>query len=939
MKNNRKTTFFMFDFDYVEAFDRLLKYYYNDCPGRVTPLLLLYLAQDSRPGRAKVYIEEKIRKPLDWKEDPEKKYSSPILSQFTKEDAKELAVTDPAGKHMLERWECNEMDHMSIVVHHSDEKVKAIRSHFQKRDEALGEDMKTRKALFSFVQGLERIPKDVLAENYLVFADMILKEANVLSEREDYDLAMFESFLLGKTAKGNVFVPQAKSPFVAATFTKANVLTESAGPNAEFESMVSYLIIKGNGCKEVNCTFAEKPFLATGEDKYDYIIMNRAAHNQYTQHSDWHECLKHVKGNMSDNCRFFGLVENKYLFAMLDKQKLFTESIESKEIEMVILLPKKYGCSLVSLNKAKKNKDVVKFVDLYNEDITYNANNPWQVNMYKHLIKKHSTKSTTDVIQRAQNKIQKFFEYKLPAVEGFSLMPLKKVLRRVTQSSSFCVSNAQQDDNVYIINIDSQKPYSPFEHMARFTSVDTFAMYHNYYYLDDHSLILNRKGALNALLYNGCRNGAYVKDVMAFTVQSSKIFPPYIINELRKPYVQAQLDHWSHSPEGLHSEDEILDLLIYVPEADDVTEAERDICRRELDESILPVGFEIDNHMEGDEYTIKKCLGRGGFGVSYLATKRNFFADVEEDVVLKEYLAVGLRGQESQRDANHWVSLKLGDIDDIRSESSAYTYLVKFIEEAEVMNFFGQFPGCRIRTASEVFKYDETNTCYYVMDYYPNGTLEDEISKNGLMSEDEAIERVMLPLARAIKTMHDNRWLHLDIKVENVLIDNEGLAILGDLGISQQYDEDGHKITKGGGLGSSGACRWQFNELFTSDFHPELDIYSLAAMYYYILTGNMDHRHFDPSDLDEYDNISEESKNAIVAALHPDLETTPKDIVEFMRMLPGCQDLELPVLQPGGEDEDDELDFADFDFDMDDLDLPDFNTEDLQTSPGSASTY
>ena len=72
----------MFDFDYVEAFDRLLKYYYNDCPGRVTPLLLLYLAQDSKPGKPKVYIEEKIRKPLDWKEDPEKKYCSPILSVY-----------------------------------------------------------------------------------------------------------------------------------------------------------------------------------------------------------------------------------------------------------------------------------------------------------------------------------------------------------------------------------------------------------------------------------------------------------------------------------------------------------------------------------------------------------------------------------------------------------------------------------------------------------------------------------------------------------------------------------------------------------------------------------------------------------------------------------------------------------------------------------------
>ena len=940
MKNNRKTTFFMFDFDYVEAFDRLLKYYYNDCPGRVTPLLLLYLAQDSRPGRAKVYIEEKIRKPLDWKEDPEKKYSSPILSQFTKEDAKELAVTDPAGKHMLERWECNEMDHMSIVVHHSDEKVKAIRSHFQKRDEALGEDMKTRKALFSFVQGLERIPKDVLAENYLVFADMILKEANVIPEREDYDLAMFEKFLLGKTIKGNVFVPQAKSPFLAATFVKANILTESAGPNAEFDSMVSYLIVKGNGCKEVNSTFAEKPFLATGEDKYDYIVMNRAAHNQYTQFSDWHECLKHVKGNMSDSCKFIGLVENKYLFAMLDKQKLFRESIDNKEIEMVILLPKKYGCSLVSLNKAKKNKDVVKFVNLYNEDITFDAANPWQGDRYKHLIQKNSIKSTIEVIQRAQNKIQKFYEYKLPEIEGFALMPLKKVLRRVTQSSSFSVSNTQQDDSIAVVTIDNQKPYSPYEYVARAKYVNTFSIYGNYYYLDDHSLIVNRKGALNAFLYNGARRPAYMKDRMAFTIQKNKIYPQYIINELRKPYVQAQLEHWSHSPEGQHSEDEVLDLMIYVPIADNVTSAEEEICKTELDQSILPIGFEIQNEF-GDEFTIKKCLGRGGFGVSYLATKRNYFE--EKDVVLKEYLAVGFDGQESERDENHRVSLTLGNIEEIKSECNSYIYLIKFVEEAETMNFFNNFPGCRVRTASDVFKCDETNTCYYVMDYYSKGTLYDEINNNGLLTEEDAIERIMIPLARAVKTMHDNGWLHLDIKPDNVLIDDDGFAVLGDLGISQHWDENGIKTTKGvSGIGSQGASRKQktVDEKFASEFHPEQDIYSLAALYYLIITGNPHHRDFDPEDLDVYD-ISDESKAAITAALvgGDTLETTPRDVVEFMRMLPGCQNLELPVIQPGGEDGTDEIDFEEWDFDMDDLDLPDFNTEDLPTSPGSASTY
>ena len=930
----------MHNFNYVEAFDRLLKYYYNDCPGRVMPLLLLYLAQDSKPGKAKVYIEEKIRKPLDWKDEPEKRYSSPILSQFTQEDAKELALTDPAGKHMLERWECNEMDHMSIVVHHSNEKIKEIRSFFQKKDESLGEDMKTRKALFSFVQGLEQIPKEVLKEKYLVFANMILKKADVLDEMEDYDLAMFEKFLLGKSAKGSVFVAQAKSPFVASTFNKSTVLTESAGPNAEFDSMVSYLIIKGNGCKEATCTFAEKPFRATGEDKYDYIIMNRAAHNQHTQHSDWHECLKNVKGNMSDTCRFFGLVENKYLFAMLDKQKLFQEVIDNKEIEMVILLPKKYGCSLVTLNKAKKNKDLVKFVNLYNEDIAY-SNTPWPENKYKFLIQKHSTKTTIEVIQRAHHKIQKFFDYKLPEIEGFKLMPLRKFLRRITPSSSFCVSNTQQDDTISVITVDQTKPYSPYQFVADSMYVDTFSIYHNYYYLDDHSLIVNRKGALNALLYNGCHNPAYVKDVMAFTIQNNKIFPQYIINELRKPYVQTQLDHWSHSSEGYHSEDEILDLMIYIPISEDVLETERNIYRTELDQSILPIGFEIDNFEEGNEYTIKKCLGRGGFGISYLATEHNFYSGEEKDVVLKEYLAIGFTGQESERDANHRISLTLGDIEQIKSECNSYIYLVKFIEEAETMNFFGQFPGCHIRTASDVFKCDETNTCYYVMDYYTNGTLLDEINNNGLLTEQDAIERIMIPLARAVKTMHDNGWLHLDIKAENVLIDDEGLAVLGDLGISQHWDENGNKTTKGvSGIGSQGASKRQKtrDEKFASEFHPEQDIYSLAALYYLIITGNPYHQEFEPEDLDQYD-ISQESKEAITAALlgGDTLETTPKDILEFMRMLPGCADLELPVLLPKEVEDDEDFDLDDFDFD--DLELPDFDTEDLPTGSGSGSTY
>ena len=96
-------------FDYPAAMKQLINYYYEQCPGSIMPLFLLYLARTSKPGKELLKVDEKIRKPLDWKDNPERRYSSEILSQFTQEDAAELAKTDPSGAHLLDRWRCNEM--------------------------------------------------------------------------------------------------------------------------------------------------------------------------------------------------------------------------------------------------------------------------------------------------------------------------------------------------------------------------------------------------------------------------------------------------------------------------------------------------------------------------------------------------------------------------------------------------------------------------------------------------------------------------------------------------------------------------------------------------------------------------------------------------------------------------------------------------------------
>ena len=513
--------------------------------------------------------------------------------------------------------------------------------------------------------------------------------------------------------------------------------------------------------------------------------------------------------------------------------------------------------------------------------------------------------------------MESFFEEAIPRMDGFKVVALGKYLKRIRKESMFGVSDSTNPDDVSVIQINREKPYSPYDFMAESCSIDSFSIYEPAYYLDTDSLLVNEYGNLDARLYRGNREPAVFFDGLAFSV-SSRMWPPYLINELRKPYVLAQLNHWSTSKDKRHSEDEILDLKIYVPDVENPYDKERDICRKELDENILPNGFVVGD--EDNYYTIEKCLGKGGFGISYLATQGSYwnFDEKPKTVVLKEFFSSGIEDG-SERFEGKRVAMAIGDIESIRKETDLHSFLVKFIDEAETMAFFSRFPGCRVRGASNVFKCSETNTYYYVMDYYDRGTLEDELSSNGLMSEKELIERVMKPIAVALDTMHSNHWLHLDIKSDNILIDDDGFAILGDLGISQHYDDNGIQTTKSGGVGTQGCCSHKQYDLdFTKQFHPELDIFSFAAMMYYALTGR-DLGNYSPDYLDSpFIRISEKSKKALQMALDQDLETTPKSVRDFMHMLPGCEKMVFEDILP-----------VDVDLDLNQNHLEPSNFEDL----------
>ena len=116
-------------------------------------------------------------------------------------------------------------------------------------------------------------------------------------------------------------------------------------------------------------------------------------------------------------------------------------------------------------------------------------------------------------------------------------------------------------------------------------------------------------------------------------------------------------------------------------------------------------------------------------------------------------------------------------------------------------------------------------------------------------------------------------------------------------------------------------CLKQYDQAFTEQFHPELDIFSFAALMYFALTGN-DLVDYSPRKLNSsFPGISDQTRNAIKKALDPNLKTTPASVRDFMHLLPGCENLVFEDIQPIEFDPD----LEEEDPSMSDIeDMPDF---------------
>ena len=283
--------------------------------------------------------------------------------------------------------------------------------------------------------------------------------------------------------------------------------------------------------------------------------------------------------------------------------------------------------------------------------------------------------------------------------------------------------------------------------------------------------------------------------------------------------------------------------------------------------SILPSGATL----QGGKYKIIRVLGQGGFGITYLAEQTG----LGMKVAVKEFFLKG----SCQRDATtSRVSVPVTDNRELVAKC-----LKKFKAEARKI---ASLNNDHIVSIIDIF--DENGTSYYVMKYLDGGSLADRI-RHAPMQENQAVY-IIREVSDALKTIHSNGLLHLDIKPANILFDDRDRAVLIDFGVSKYVDNQKDTTTTSSLVGfSRGFAPLEQVNATVSSLSPATDIYSLGATLYNLVVG------ITPPDASSVmdmglpafpSGISEETQRAIEQSMQPRRKDRPQDINAFLALFP-----------------------------------------------------
>ncbi len=231
-----------------------------------------------------------------------------------------------------------------------------------------------------------------------------------------------------------------------------------------------------------------------------------------------------------------------------------------------------------------------------------------------------------------------------------------------------------------------------------------------------------------------------------------------------------------------------------------------------------------DRLLQGGRYRIIESIGRGGFGITYLAEQ----VMAKRRVCIKEFFPKDYYKRDDDTGALTLSSDGFAE--------SMNKFKAKFVKEAQTIAALDHH---NIIPIYDVF--EENNTAYYVMEYIDGVSLSSIVKESGALSEDVAVGYIK-QVASALAHIHEQQIMHLDVKPGNIMVrSKDDHAILIDFGLSKHYDENSGEATSTTPVGVSHgyAPIEQYKQGGVNHFSPETDIYSLGATLYYLVTGSV----------------------------------------------------------------------------------------------------
>ncbi len=190
-------------------------------------------------------------------------------------------------------------------------------------------------------------------------------------------------------------------------------------------------------------------------------------------------------------------------------------------------------------------------------------------------------------------------------------------------------------------------------------------------------------------------------------------------------------------------------------------------------------------------YTLKRGVGRGGFGEVYLAV-----SDGGKEVALKQVKGnreIELRGVVQCLNLKHPNLVHLYDL-----------------------------------------KTDSQGDQWVIMEYVAGETLSSVLARHPKGLPRELVREWFLALSRAVAYLHDQGIVHRDLKPGNIFLEN-GIVKVGDYGLSKSIGASQRTAQ----TMSVGTVHYMAPEISTGNYNKQIDVYAAGVILYEMLTGRV----------------------------------------------------------------------------------------------------